>query len=127
MKIERSQTLVIAFAAVLATAAFADPKDGNDDGNSRRYTERSKITALEKSYEVEKLDVYGHGAGGSVRVALDCEGCAPKTLKIVATTKVFVNGKEIPLVQVMSVDDLQGVVLTKPKSDEITRILAFKN
>jgi hypothetical protein len=127
MKIDRSHAFIIVLAAAATGAAFADPPGKGDDGNSRRFTERGVITSLEKSYEVDKLDVYGHGAGGSVRVNRDCDGCTPISLRIVAATKVFVDGKEIPVARVDTVDDLRGVVLTKPNSPEITRILAFKN
>lgn len=125
MKIDRSQMLVIAFAALLASAAFAGPPGKDDDGNSKRHTQRNKITTLEKAWEADKLDIEFRGNSGTVKIAADCEGCAAKVLRIVATTKVFDKDKEIPLARVTTLDDRQGVVLTKPGSDDITRILAF--
>ena len=119
------RSVVIAFAALLASAAFADPPGKDDDGYSKRYTQRNTVTALEKGYEAEKLDIEFRGGTGTVRIAADCDGCAAKVLRIVATTKVFDNGKEIPLARVATLDDRQGVVLTKPGSDDIIRILAF--
>jgi hypothetical protein len=121
-----SRSLVIAFAALLASAAFAGPPGKDDDGNSKRYTQRNKITALEKGYETDKLDIEFRGNSGTVRVKeAECDDCPVKVLRIVAATKAFDKGKEIPLARVASLDDRRGVVLTKPGSDDIVRILAF--
>lgn len=123
------RSLVIAFAALLASAALAGPQGPqgkDDDGNSKRHTERNKIATVEKAWETDKLDIEFRGNSGTVKIKPDCEECPVKALRILATTKVFDDGREIPLARVATLDERRGVVLTKPGTDDVTRILAFK-
>lgn len=120
------RSLVIAFAALLASAAFAAPQGKDDDGGSKRHTQRNTITTVEKAWETDKLDIEFRGNSGTVKIKPECEECPVMALRILATTKVFDDGREIPLARVATLDDRRGVVLTKPGTNDVTRILAFK-
>lgn len=123
------RSLVIALAALLSGAASAGPlgpQGKDDDGNSARYSQRNTIATVEKAWETDKLEIEFRGNSGTVKIKPGCEECPVKALRILATTKVFDDGREIPLARVATLDERRGVVLTKPGTDDVTRILAFK-